>query len=78
MQENAHNARYYLWNWYLDDVDKIVAEGKIVSIDSNAKVHPMPLGRDCWTVWVELISDGKDEVTLYKVTNEAHIIVEAL
>ena len=38
----------------------------------------MPLGIDCWKVWVESISDGMDEVNLYKVTDEAHIIVEAL
>ncbi|KAH9680378.1 hypothetical protein KPL71_026529 [Citrus sinensis] len=61
-----------------DDVDEIVAEGTIASTDPKAKVHHMPLGRDCWKVWVESISDGMDEVTLYKVTDEAHIIVEAL
>ncbi|KAH9803018.1 hypothetical protein KPL71_001620 [Citrus sinensis] len=80
MQENGHyeNARCYLLNWYSDDVDEIVAEGTIASTDPKAKVHHMPLGRDCWKVWVESISDGMDEVTLYKVTDEAHIIVEAL
>lgn len=80
MQENAHyeNARCYLLNWYSDDVDEIVVEGTIASTDPKAKVHHMPLGRDCWKVWVESISDGMDEVTLYKVTDEAHIIVEAL
>ncbi|KAH9671715.1 Integrase catalytic domain-containing protein [Citrus sinensis] len=80
MQENGHyeNARCYLLNWYSDDVDEIVAEGTIASTDPKAKVHHMPLGRDCWKVWVESIFDGMDEVTLYKVTDEAHIVVEAL
>lgn len=80
MQENGHyeNARCYLLNWYSDDVDEIVAKGTIASTNPKAKVHHMPLGRDCWKVWVESISDGMDEVTLYKVTDEAHIIVEAL
>ena len=55
-----------------------MAEGKIALIDPKAKVHPMPLRRDCWKVWVKSIYEGKDDETLYKVTNEAHIIVEAL
>lgn len=50
---------------------EIVAKGTIVSIDPKAKVHHMPLGRDCSKVWVESISDGKDEMTLYKITDEA-------
>lgn len=63
MSHSHSRTRYYLLNWYLDDVDKIVAEGKITSIDPKARVHPMPLGRNCWKVWMESISDGKDEVT---------------
>ena len=46
--------------------------------DPKARVHHVPLGRDCWKVWVESITLGKEDVKLYKMTDEARIINEAL
>ena len=43
-----------LLHWYKFDVEEVVAERKIASKDRNAKVHHMPLGQDCWKIWVEL------------------------
>ncbi|KAK9177819.1 hypothetical protein WN943_027008 [Citrus x changshan-huyou] len=80
MHENLEleNASCQLLHWYLDDPVEVVAEGKVASTDPKARVHHMPLGRDCWKVWVESITLGKEDVELYKMTDEARIINEAL
>jgi len=80
MHENLEleNASCQLLHWYSDDPVEVVAEGKVASTDPKARVHHVPLGRDCWKVWVESITSGKEDVELYKMTDEARIINEAL
>ena len=80
MHENLEleNASCQLLHWYLDDPVEVVAEGKVASTDPKARVHHVPLGRDCWKVWVESITLGKEDVELYKMTDEARTINEAL
>ena len=72
MHENLEleNASCQLLHWYSDDPVEVVAEGKVASTN--------PLGRDCWKVWVESITLGKEDVELYQMTDEARIINEAL
>ncbi|KAH9680002.1 Endonuclease [Citrus sinensis] len=62
----------------VNDPVEVVAEGKVASTDPKARVHHMSLGRDCWKVWLESITLGKEDVELYKMTDEAQIINEAL
>ncbi|KAH9648884.1 hypothetical protein KPL70_025777 [Citrus sinensis] len=80
MHENLEleNASCQLLHWYSDDPVEVVAEGKVASTDPKARVHHVPLGRDCWKVWVESITLGKEDVELYKMTDEARTINEAL
>ncbi|PQM35599.1 uncharacterized protein Pyn_30389 [Prunus yedoensis var. nudiflora] len=62
------NARCQLLNWYAFDEEEVIAEGKIASTDPRVRVHHMPLGRDCWKVWVEAIS--VPNVNVYRATDE--------
>lgn len=70
------NARCQLLNWYAFDEEEVIAEGKIASTDPRVKVHHMPLGRDCWKVWVEAIS--VPNVNVYRATDKVRTLDHAL
>ncbi|KAK9284504.1 hypothetical protein L1049_023678 [Liquidambar formosana] len=50
---SLENARCKILNWCSFDIEEIVAYGKIASTDPYVKVHHVPLGLDCWKVWVD-------------------------
>ena len=68
--------RYKLLHWYNFELEEVVAEGTITSKDPSATVHHLPLGRDCWKVWVDEVFD--EELKLYIAIDEAYKLVEAL
>ena len=70
------NRRCQLIHWYKFDEEEVVAEGKIASTDPSAKVHHMPLGRDCWKVWVEEVI--VENLNLYRPTDEFQVLTEAI
>jgi hypothetical protein len=70
------NSRCQLLHWYRYDEEEIVAEGKISSTDPSVKVHHMPLGRDCWKVWVDEVYMGC--LALYRPTDEFRVLKEAM
>ncbi|XP_024194238.1 uncharacterized protein LOC112197693 isoform X2 [Rosa chinensis] len=41
----------------LRENDRVVAEGKISSTNRSTKVHCVPLGQECWKVWVDVALD---------------------
>lgn len=70
------NAKCQLLRWYMFEEEEVVAEGKIATTDPSAKVHHLPLGRDCWKVWVEEVYMGN--LTLYRPTDEFRTLSEAM
>ncbi|CAA2955710.1 Hypothetical predicted protein [Olea europaea subsp. europaea] len=72
----VENAKCQLLRWYMFEEEEIVGEGKIASIDLSAKVHHMPLGRDCWKVWVEEVY--MSQLPLYRPTDEFRVLSEAM
>jgi hypothetical protein len=50
-------------NWYLFEKEEVVAKGKIAKTYPHSKVHHVPLGIDCWKVWVDEVKDSN--VLLY-------------
>ncbi|XP_022856847.1 uncharacterized protein LOC111377874 [Olea europaea var. sylvestris] len=72
----VENAKCQLLHWYMFEEEEIVGEGKIASIDPSAKVHHMPLGRDCWKVWVEEVY--MSQLPLYRPTDEFQVLSEAM
>jgi hypothetical protein len=56
--------------------EEVVAEGRIATTDPSSKVHHLPLGRDCWKVWVEEVY--MDQLTLYRPTDEIRTLREAV
>ena len=70
------NAKVQILHWYVFDIEEVVAEGKIASIDPTTKVHHMPLGRDCWKVWVDVVNNPN--VNMYRPTDEHKLLKDAL
>lgn len=60
---NLEYGRCQLLHWYNFELEQVVAEGHIASTDPTVKVHHMPIGRDCWKVWVVEVLD--EELNLY-------------
>ncbi|XP_020422299.1 uncharacterized protein LOC109949877 [Prunus persica] len=73
---NLEYGRCQLLHWYNFELEQVVAEGHIASTDPTVKVHHMPIGRDCWKVWVDEVLD--EELNLYRPTDEARRLGEAL
>lgn len=73
---NLEYGRCQLLHWYNFELEQVVAEGHIASTDPTVKVHHMPIGRDCWKVWVVEVLD--EELNLYRPTDEAERLCEAL
>ncbi|KAI5337980.1 hypothetical protein L3X38_017251 [Prunus dulcis] len=65
---NLEYGRCQLLHWYNFELEQVVAEGHIASTDPTVKVHHMPIGRDCWKVWVDEVLD--EELNLYRPTDE--------
>ncbi|KAK3231288.1 hypothetical protein Dsin_003169 [Dipteronia sinensis] len=59
-------------HWYGDNVEEVVAEGSVASTDPNTKVHHVPLGRDLWRVWVDLVFNS--DVILVQPTDETRTL----
>ena len=72
---NLENAQCELLNWCLFKKEEVVAKGKITT-DPYSKVHHVPLGIDCWKVWVDEVKDLN--VPLYRSTSEFSSLNEAV
>lgn len=70
------NARCHLLHWYMFEEEEVVAEGRIATTDPSSKVHHLPLGRDCWKVWVEEVY--MDQLTFYRPTDEIRTLREGV
>ncbi|KAK3188282.1 hypothetical protein Dsin_027843 [Dipteronia sinensis] len=55
----AVNRNLGLTHWYGDNVEEVVVEGSVASTDPNTKVHHVPLGRDFWSVKVDLVFNSE-------------------
>uniref|UniRef100_A0A2N9I0V6 DUF8039 domain-containing protein n=1 Tax=Fagus sylvatica TaxID=28930 RepID=A0A2N9I0V6_FAGSY len=73
---NLENAQCELLNWCLFEKEEVVAKGKIATTDPYSKVHHVPLGIDCWKVWVDEVKDLN--VPLYRSTSEFSSLNEAV
>ncbi|CAA3030820.1 Hypothetical predicted protein [Olea europaea subsp. europaea] len=73
---HTKNARCQLLHWYTLEEEEIVAKGRIASTDPSAKVHHVPIRRDCWKVWVEEVYMG--HLNLYRLTDEFRVLSEAI
>ncbi|KAK9914593.1 hypothetical protein M0R45_038363 [Rubus argutus] len=58
--------RIELLSWF-DMGEEVVATTKLESKDPSVKVHHVPLGHECWKVWV---LDVFEDIALYRPTNE--------
>ncbi|KAJ6850201.1 uncharacterized protein M6B38_266345 [Iris pallida] len=63
---NIENRMCKLLSWFAKD-EVVVATAEIASTDPSALVHHVPLGHDCWKVWVR---DVIDDIVLYRPTAE--------
>ncbi|XP_062009336.1 uncharacterized protein LOC133725936 [Rosa rugosa] len=63
--KNDHN-RIELLNWFQMG-EEVVASAKLESKDPSAVVHHVPLGHECWKVWV---LDVFEDIALYRPTSE--------
>jgi hypothetical protein len=55
-------------NWCLFEKEEVVEQGKIATTDRYSKVHHVPLGIDCWKVWIDEVKDSN--VPLYQSISE--------
>ena len=55
---------------------EVVAEGRVSSIDPNAMVHFVPLGKDAVKVWVDVIK--VPNAPLWRPTSEFEFIEDAI
>ncbi|XP_040374393.1 uncharacterized protein LOC112180731 [Rosa chinensis] len=58
--------RIELLSWF-EMGEELVAIAKLESKDPNVKVHHVPLGHECWKVWV---LDVFEDIALYRPTRE--------
>ncbi|KAL6180469.1 hypothetical protein ACLB2K_047132 [Fragaria x ananassa] len=65
--------RIELLSWF-EMSEGVVATAKLDSKDPNAMVHHVPLGPECWKVWV---LDVFDDIALYRPTKEFGTLSEA-
>ncbi|PRQ33666.1 putative transposase, Tnp1/En/Spm [Rosa chinensis] len=63
--KNDH-SRVELLNWFQMG-EEVVASAKLESKDPTAMVHHVPLGQECWKVWV---LDVLEDIALYRPTRE--------
>ncbi|XP_061997616.1 uncharacterized protein LOC133735430 [Rosa rugosa] len=75
---DLENRRCALLNWNNYEEDEVVAEGKISSTNPSTKVHCVPLGRDCWKVWVDVVFDEYQTMEVYRATMDAKQLGEAV
>ncbi|XP_062000000.1 uncharacterized protein LOC133746278 isoform X3 [Rosa rugosa] len=75
---DLENRRCALLNWNNYEEDEVVAEGKISSTNPSTKVHCVPLGRDCWKVWVDVVFDKYQTMEVYRATMDAKQLGEAV
>ncbi|XP_073157362.1 uncharacterized protein [Henckelia pumila] len=68
------NTRCKLLHYAVDEL--VVGEGRIASIDPNAKVHHVVLGGSFWKVWVDKILVEK--VDLIRPNDEMRVLDDAL
>ncbi|KAJ6813290.1 uncharacterized protein M6B38_411370 [Iris pallida] len=61
-------------NWMTGS--EVVAIGDIASTNPNDLVHHVPLGHECYKLWVHEVTNF--EVTLYRPTREFFLLHEAL
>ncbi|KAM5587356.1 hypothetical protein ABKV19_006002 [Rosa sericea] len=62
----------------LRENDRVVAEGKISSTNPSIKVHCVPLGQECWKVWVDVALDEYQTLEVYRATMDAKQLGEAV
>ncbi|KAK3206096.1 hypothetical protein Dsin_020142 [Dipteronia sinensis] len=72
VNDKHEHSKCQLLHWYGDNVEEVVAEGNVASTDPNTKVHHVPLGRDFWRVWEDLVFNSK--VILVRPTDEARTL----
>ncbi|TXG71893.1 hypothetical protein EZV62_000472 [Acer yangbiense] len=72
VNDKHEHSKCQLLHWYGDNIEEVVAEGSVASTDTNTKVHHVPLGRDFWRVWVDLVFNS--EVILVRPTDEARTL----
>ena len=61
-------------NWCLFEKEEVVAKGKIAAIYPHSKVHHIPLGIDCWKLWVDEVKDSNGP--LYWPTSEFSLLTK--
>ncbi|KAM5583371.1 hypothetical protein ABKV19_003327 [Rosa sericea] len=75
---DLENRRCALFNWNNYEEDEVVAKGRISSTNPSTKVHCVPLGRDCWKVWVDVVFDKYQTMEVYRATMDAKQLGEAV
>ncbi|KAL2512923.1 Transposase 23 domain-containing protein [Abeliophyllum distichum] len=71
--DNLQSKKCKLLRWF--GKDDVVANGEIASTNPTDLVHHVPLGNECWRVWV---TEVVDNVTLYRPTREHFLLEDAL
>jgi hypothetical protein len=56
-------------NWCLFEKEEVAAKGKIAAIYPHSKVHHIPLGIDCWKLWVDEVKIQMDHYTGLQVNS---------
>ncbi|KAK3199759.1 hypothetical protein Dsin_023174 [Dipteronia sinensis] len=59
VNDNHEHSKCQLLYWYGDNVEEVVVEGSVASTDPNTEVHHVPLERDFWRVWVDLVFNSE-------------------
>ncbi|XP_012850929.1 PREDICTED: uncharacterized protein LOC105970643 [Erythranthe guttata] len=73
----TNNQKCQLLHWYnFKTAEEVVAEGHIASTDPQTKVHHIPIGKECWKVWVDLVVN--EDLHLFRPTNEFSVLGDAL
>ncbi|XP_022884698.1 uncharacterized protein LOC111401263 isoform X1 [Olea europaea var. sylvestris] len=70
---NLQNRKCKLLSWF--EKADVVAKGEIASTNLSDLVHHVPLGNECWRVWVNEVIDN---VSLYRPTRELFLLEDAL
>ncbi|CAL5418446.1 unnamed protein product [Camellia sinensis] len=70
---NLDNTKCKLLNW--DGTKAVIAEGTIALADSKQLVHHVPLGPECWKVWVKHI---KVNAPLFRFNREMFVLEDAV
>ncbi|CAA2958052.1 Hypothetical predicted protein [Olea europaea subsp. europaea] len=73
VSNNLQNRKCKLLSWF-GKADG-VAKGEIASTNPSDLVHHVPLGNECWRVWVNEVIEN---VSLYRPTRELFLLEDAL